>query len=470
MRNYIENKEYTVSQDFMNGLTVDAAFDIANKGSMSMTEFFLNQERGNKFAVEDVLKTKGGLIKTGDEYAAPNQFAVSGYELFDLTPNLPLSQFFHQGVVPVRVGGGFAETVSALRLSYAMAKKRLAGGNTNEVYTPDVLPSKISVPAYTFTFGIVQGIVDLMKSAQVAYDVLGYKLEAMRLSYQAELDYFAFTGNEGIAGITSASPLFYGGLLNSTQIGEEPTLSDWMDWDVEDFITNFTRIITYLVTLNRWAGEIVPDTIAFPPELWERFAQPAVVGTVGASSGAGVVTSILDYVKSQLKARTRRDFDFIELPYLSVFANEDYTTAGIVAKGTGGGGQIIFYRNSEKVFRMNITMPLMGGAMAWSPTENGYRQNFLAVVTPPMFIYPTGLYKLYNTEKEFAVTYNLDSGTNAAGNPATIKYSQLPLTLAPATKANFTFDGWFTDSGKTIPITQLTERKAYTLYAGFTAE
>lgn len=469
MRNLIENKDYTLSQEFMNGLTVDAAYEIANKQNASMTEFFLNQERGNKFAVEDVLKTKSGLIKTGDEYAAPNQFAVSGYELFDLTPNLPLSQFFHQGIVPVRVGGGFAETVSAMRLSYAMAKKRLAGGNTNEVYTPDVLPSKISVPAYTFTFGIVQGIVDLMKSAQVAYDVLGYKLEAMRLSYQAELDYFAFTGNEGIAGITSASPLFKGGLLNSAEIGSEPTTSDWMDWDVEDFITNFVRIFTYLVTLNRWAGDIVPDTVAFPPELWERFAQPAVVGTVGSSSGAGVVTSILDYIKSQLKARVRRDINFVELPYLSVFADENYTTAGIVAKGEDDGGQIIFYRNSEKVFRMNITMPLMGGAMAWSPTENGYRQNFLAVVTPPMFIYPTGLYRLYNKEKEFAVTYNLDSGTNGA-NPATIVYSDLPVTLLPATKSGNVFNGWFTDSGKTIEITQLTERKAYTLYAKFTVE
>ena len=465
MRKY--DKGFAVTQTF-NGLTVDTAYEQARLQGKTLTQYFLEQESPS--SVSKLLETKKGLIKTGDEYASPNQFAVSGYELFDLTPNLPLSQFFHQGIMPVRVGGGFAETVSAMRLSFAMAQKRLAGGNTNEVNVTDVLPSKISVPAYVFTHGIIQGQVDLLKSASVAYDVLGYKLEALRMSYQRELDYFAFLGNEGIGGLTSASADFVGGLLNANGIGEEQTISDWADWDVEDFITNFVRIVTYMVTLNKWNANIIPDTVVFPPELWERFAQPAVVGTVGASSGTGVVTSILDYLKSQLKLRTRREFNFIELPYVSVYADEDYTTAGIVAKGPEDGGQIIFYRNSDQVLRMPITMPLMGGQLAWSPTENGYRQNFLAVVGCPMIVYPTGIYRLYNKMTDFAVTYTLNSGTNSASNPATINTASLPLTLEPATRNLYDFNGWFLDAGFTQPITQLTERKAYTLYAKFTAQ
>lgn len=462
------NKDYTISQKFAGDMTVDTAYDTAKASGMNMIDFFLNQEMSNSNAIGNLLKNKGGLVKTGDEYASPNQFAVSGYELFDLTPNLPLSQFFHQGIVPVRVGGGFAETVSAMRLTYAMAQKRLAGGNTNEANVTDVLSSKITVPAYTFQFGIVQGTVDLLKSASVAYDVLGYKLEAMRLSYQRELDYFAFLGNEGINGITPLSPDFAGGLLNATGIGSEVTLSDWADWGVEEFITNFVRIITHLVVLNRWAVDIIPDTVLFPPELWERFSQPAVVGTVGQANGTGVVTSIFDYIKSQLRERTRRDFNFIELPYISAKADENYTTAGIVAKGEENGGQIIFYRNSERVFRMPITMPLIGGALQPSPTEFGYRQNFLAVVGTPMFIFPTAFYKLHNKEKEFAITYNLDGGDNNVGNPAKFVGSDLPVVLQPATKNAKVFGGWFTDAQKTIAITELTERKAYTLYAKFT--
>lgn len=456
-----------LSQKF-NGMTIDNAIEYANKTNKTLLETYLENEMGNPQGILKLMDTKKGLVKTGDEYASPNQFAVSGYELFDLTPNLPLAQFFHQGIMPVRVGGGFAETVSALRLSYALAKKRLAGGSTNEVNVPEVTPVKISVPAYTFKFGIVQGQVDLLKSASVAYDVLGYKLEVMRLSYQRELDFFAFLGNFGINGITTASSTFAGGLLNSAEVDAEEVISDWADWTVEDFITNFVRIITYLKTLNRWNMDVIPDTVVFPPELWERFAQPAVVGTVGASSGAGIAMSNLDYLKQQLSVRLGRAFNFIELPYISVHADADYTTAGIVAKGEEDGGQIIFMRNSDKVVRMPIAMPLVGGQLAWSPTEDGYRQNFLAVVGCPMFVYPTGVYRLYNKMKDFAVTYNLDSGTNGA-NPTAVNTANLPFTLLPATKSGNTFNGWFTDSGKTIPITKLTERKAYTLYAKFTA-
>ena len=464
---------FEVSSYFRNGLTVDKAYEQSLVAGKSMVDFYLDSEESKSDKVYSITDSKKGLIKFADDFASPNQFAVSGFELFDLTPNLPLSQFFHQGVMPVRIGGGFVETVSAMRMNFAMAKMRLAGGTTNEANVSDALPEKISVPAYAFLYGVVVGEVDWMKSSQVAYDILGYKLETLRLSYQRELDYFAFLGNEGITGITSASTKFFGGLLNqdtSEVVGYEVATTDWNTWDVEDFINYFVRIISYLVVLNRFASEVVPDSILFPTELWERFTQPAVVGTVGASSGAGVITSILDYIQKQLQVRTGRRFNFVELPYLSKNATKDYTTAGIVANGETEEGRIVFYRNSERVLRMNITMPLVGGALLPSPTEFGYRQNHIAVVSTPMVIYPTSIYYLDNFASVYDVTYNLDGGTNDSGNPATFVKADLNITLAVATKAANTFDGWFLDAEFTQPITQLTEAKDYTLYAKFTAE
>jgi uncharacterized repeat protein (TIGR02543 family) len=463
---------FEVTTQFREGLSVDRAYEGALIAQKTMTDFYLDSEDTKKDKIFSITDSKKGLIKFADDFAAPNQFAVSGFELFDLTPNLPLSQFFHQGLMPIRIGGGFVETVSAMRLNFAMAKMRLAGGSTNEANVSDALPEKISVPAYAFLYGVIVGEVDWMKSSQVAYDLLGYKLETLRLSYQRELDYFAFLGNEGITGITSASDKFYGGLLNQDTtevVGYEVAESDWNSWDVEDFINYFVRIISYLVVLNRFAAEIVPDTILFPTELWERFTQPAVVGTVGAASGAGVITSILDYIQRQLQVRTGRRFNFVELPYLSRNATKDYTTAGIVANGETEEGRIVFYRNAEKVLRMNITMPLVGGALLPSPTEFGYRQNHIAVVSTPMFIYPTSIYYLDNFATTYNVTYNLDGGTNDSGNPATFVATDLDIVLADATKASNTFDGWFLDAEFTKPITKITEKKDITLYAKFTA-
>ena len=394
MRN--NNKDYTISTTFVGGLTVDTAYEQAKSRGQTLIDLFLAQENSNEKRVGDVFKNKVGLVKTGDEYAAPNQFAVSGYELFDLTPNLPLSKFFHQGIIPARVGGGFAETVSAMRLTYAMAKKRLAGGNTNEANVTDVTPGKITVPAYTFQFGIVQGTVDLLKSASVAYDVLGYKLEALRLAYQRELDYFGFTGNEGIAGITTSSPQFSPGLLNNPDVGSREVAFDWSEWDVHDATEEIIDVISHLRVINRYDDDLVPNTLLLPTEIFTLWAKPAVIGGVQQIGGAGIAMSIFDYIKDQVRNRTGIEIYIHELPYLNKEATVDTTTAGIVANGENGDGQIIFYRNSDKAFRMPITMPLIGGALNYSPTEFGYRQNFLAVVATPLFVYPTSIFRLYN--------------------------------------------------------------------------
>ncbi len=71
-------------------------------------------------------------------------------------------------------------------------------------------------------------------------------------------------------------------------------------------------------------------------------------------------------------------------------------------------------------------------------------------------------------ETEYGITYILDGGTNASSNPNTITYYQT-MDLADATKANCTFDGWYTDSAFTNKVTTLSNINSdVTLYAKFT--
>lgn len=57
------------------------------------------------------------------------------------------------------------------------------------------------------------------------------------------------------------------------------------------------------------------------------------------------------------------------------------------------------------------------------------------------------------TPKEYAITYELNGGTNAETNPATYNVEQLPLTLAAPTKAGYTFDGWYKGEAKVEQLT-----------------
>jgi uncharacterized repeat protein (TIGR02543 family) len=51
----------------------------------------------------------------------------------------------------------------------------------------------------------------------------------------------------------------------------------------------------------------------------------------------------------------------------------------------------------------------------------------------------------------YTITYNLDGGTNNAGNPTTYTSSPTAITLAAPTKNGYTFSGWFTDATLSTP-------------------
>jgi len=69
----------------------------------------------------------------------------------------------------------------------------------------------------------------------------------------------------------------------------------------------------------------------------------------------------------------------------------------------------------------------------------------------------------------YAITYDLDGGVNNPANPES--YTVLDaVTFEDATKEGYTFDGWFSDAGKTIAVTEIAlgQTGEVTLYAKFT--
>ena len=70
----------------------------------------------------------------------------------------------------------------------------------------------------------------------------------------------------------------------------------------------------------------------------------------------------------------------------------------------------------------------------------------------------------------YDIAYDLDGGENG-DNPATYTIVTPTITLEPATKVGYDFDGWFSNANKTIAVTNipLGSHEAITLYAKFTA-
>jgi hypothetical protein len=334
--------------------------------------------------------------------SAAYQFPIDAFQVIDFTINLPLNKYWAQELVPIRYGGGAAESIAAFRNNIALAEGRLAGGNTNEVPLVGITDEKIVSPVYAIKLGILLGTLDLMKAETINYDILERHENALRTSYWREIELFGFEGNLGIGNITSGSSTgFKGGLLNQPITGDGAvgysilTDAQWSTYTVNDFVEMVVGAAAKMKQSLRFNRDYFPNKCLIPPTLWTHLQKAAVVGALGAADGTGIAMSNFEYVRRELKNRLGVDVEFVELPYLDAGAE---TTQGfpIEVSGVGLTGRVILYRHDEKVFKMPITMALTGGAALPSPTEDGIRKNYVAFAGPPLVIYPEAIYYIDN--------------------------------------------------------------------------
>lgn len=318
------------------------------------------------------------------------QFPIDAFQILDLTVNLPLNKYWAQELVPIRYGGGAVESYAFFRSNIGLAEGRLAGGNTNEVPLVSIASEKKIIPIYAIKLGILLGNVDLMKAQTINFDILERHEDALRTSYWREIEYMAFEGNVGIADITTSTSNFFPGLLNIPTTGSgiyyAASSADWDTLDISGINTLFLTAVASMKRNVRYNRDFFPNTIVIGPALWTLMQAPALVGATGTASDVGVVTSIMQYVQREIKNRLQVEVEYVELPYLDAGAEATHGFP-IEASGANSNGRVVIYRKDEKVFKMPITMALTGGAMAYSPTEDGYRKTYVAFAGPLAIVY-----------------------------------------------------------------------------------
>lgn len=328
---------------------------------------------------------------------AEGQFPVDAFQILDLTVNLPLNKFWAQELVPIRYGGGAAESIAFFRQNVALSEGRLAGGNTNEIPLVGITDEKVVGPIYAIKLGILLGAVDLMKAETINYDLLERHEMALRTSYWREIEQFAFSGNLGIAGITASSDAFKAGLLNqpTTLVGYEAlTDAQWTTYDVNNFVDMFVGAVAKMKKDLRFNRDFFPNKVLVPPTLMTAMQAAALVGDLG-TGGAGIATSIFEYIRQEVRNRLSIDVTFEELPYLDAGS---IATDGFFVEEAGANdtGRVVIYRQDEKVIKLPITMGLTGGAALPSPTEDGIRKNYVAFAGPLLVVYPETIYYIDN--------------------------------------------------------------------------
>ncbi|MBP7552464.1 MAG: InlB B-repeat-containing protein, partial [Spirochaetes bacterium] len=115
-----------------------------------------------------------------------------------------------------------------------------------------------------------------------------------------------------------------------------------------------------------------------------------------------------------------------------------------------------------------------------APTKSGYTfggwylEDAYVTTKTEIALGSTGNVTLYAkwTATGYAITYNLDGGTNDAGNPATYTVATPTITLLAPTKAGYTFGGWYLEDTYVTAKTEIAlgSMGAVTVYAKWTTD
>jgi len=381
----------------------------AERQRMTLREYIINQEK----MIEDprvagfldsqtLALSKARNIEFKD--GAEQQFAYNGFTVLDLNIRKPMFNVYALRDVPHIYGGGAVETDKGFFFNYATQRGRLASGNNNKVNLVKSNVETLQAPILPITLGLFVGQVDLMKAETIGYDVIGVEGEAVRYSYQVELDKFAFVGHRGIDGTSTDGSTMARGLIN--QASTEVTITDLETVTGYDFVSSSHKKFEVMTTselVNVIVGEYLayaqavvytpeklPNKWLIYPTLYAALVKPAYI----TSSGT-VFKSHLEYLKAQLNEIATGfggpEVMIVPNPYLApstVFSNFDTI---LNEDGTNNTGRTILYRQDPYLFRSRLALDLTPGALVYDPANNGFRRNYIAFIGVPLVFYPTAI-------------------------------------------------------------------------------
>lgn len=105
----------------------------------------------------------------------------------------------------------------------------------------------------------------------------------------------------------------------------------------------------------------------------------------------------------------------------------------------------------------HMPLPDIAPAMVSARFEGWFTDADLANPLAPPFAPGPGQTTLFSawSQNEYAVTYDLDGGTNSSENPNTLTNDSATVTLRDPSKAGYAFEGWFADGSFSKPVTAI---------------
>lgn len=477
--------------EFASPFTFKDANEIAKSRKMSIDELvYLNQVRWDnpnaEVSLKDAMLEYHDAILSSIEFkdGIENKYAYNGYTVLDTNLRRPAFKTYAMKHVPHIYGGGAVETDKGFFTTPILNEGRLASGNQNKVNLVNFASETLEAPIVPITLGINLGIIDEMKYDTIGFDAIAEKQKSVHMSYQIELDMFAFVGHRGIKSAvdddTTARGLLnlkegdavYRDLQTEADYGliKEKRLEYMTTPELVDVLAE--EYLAYLNTIG-FDERFAPNKWLVYPALMSKLSKPAHINYAGT-----VYRTTLEYIKQVFNDwAIAYDTPVVKIEVLPYLGNKiDAFNPLLMTPGVNNTGRTILYRQDPNIIRSRIALDLTPGALVYDVVNNQIRRNYIAFIGTPLLFYPGQIRYIDNGTLNaifYTLTLNLNNGSIGSSSDNVLytvpENGYVALHLLPQpTKAGNTFVGWSaTSSGDVITDYQIKIEEATTLYAIF---
>lgn len=304
--------------------------------------------------------------------ASGGAFLVSELEKRDTMIREPLTSVTYPRDIPIDVGGGWVDYVSAMSVAYGLTNGAQNGpvhaGGANNVPVVQANMDKGLFKAHTFAAALRVMFVDMAKSNFIGRSLDQLLGQGVRLAYDKHMDANVYVGMEeyGTTGLVNNPDAVE---TTAAENGATTPSTKWADKTPAQILKDINAALSAAWEAAEYDGSAVPNHILLPFEQYGYLLNTPVSDLA--------TESIMDYVlKNNIAAKNGGRL------YIGA-------TRWCKGAGTGGTDRMVVYINDRRFVKMDELVPLSRVMTSPNATEVCYDTSYMANVSEVQLFYPT---------------------------------------------------------------------------------
>lgn len=307
--------------------------------------------------------------------ASGGAFLISELEKRDTMIREPLTSVTYPRDVPIDVGGGWVDYVSAMSVAYGMTNgaqnSPVHAGGANNVPVVQANLDKGLFKAHTFAAALRVMFVDMAKSNFIGRSLDQLLSQGVRLAYDKHMDANVYVGMEeyGTTGLVNDPDAVE---TTAASNGATTPSTKWADKTPQQILDDINKALTAAWAAAEYDESGVPNHVLLPYEQYTYLLNTKVTDLA--------TETILDFVmKNNIATKNGRGFFIGGVRWLK-------------GAGTGGSDRMAVYNNDRRFVKLDELVPLSRVMTSPNAAEVCYDTAYMANISQVQLFYPQTVY------------------------------------------------------------------------------